>query len=197
MTDSPILILACSGSKLDHEAPAIHIYQGTLFKRGKAYAEKHQLPVLILSAKYGFIQPSLVLPPYNQRFTDTYRGAWPDGHGYYLGGQDYFGAAPDRFQPLIPSDKIGKMVFYMDQLDVLGRDELFRRVKAGQRGIQEALAAYLTQWRTPEELVDMLNAEFGAVPSFPDTVKQALRPSGLAKSTGKTLEKNGTHFALL
>lgn len=197
MEDKPILILACSGSKVGHEARAIDIYAGTLFRRGRAYAERHNLPVLILSAKFGFVQPTQVLPDYNQRFTSPYTGPFPPGHGFYLGGQDYFGNAPERFQPLIPSDRIGKMVFYMEQLEVLGRLELFRRFHVRQRGVQEALASHLQAWRTPEELVELLNHEFGALPSFPDTVKQALRPSGLAKATGKTLERNGSHYALL
>lgn len=196
MEDKPILILACSGSKLDVPAMAIDIYQGTLFKRGRAYAEKHGLPVLILSAKLGFIQPTLWVEPYNQRFTDTYRGAWPDGSGYYLGGQDYFGAAPDRFKPLVPSDRIGKMVFYMDQLDALGRDELFRRVHAGQRGLNEALVHYLTHGQvTADELLAAMRNEFGNLPGLDKNVKAALRPS-FAKTAGLNLYSNGGVFWL-
>lgn len=187
------LVLACSGSKLDHAARAVDIYQGTLFKRGRAYAEAQGWRIVILSALHGFLDADTVIEPYNKRFTEQFRGPWrEDLFGYYLGGQDYFGRAPDRLQPLIPSDRIGKMVFYMEQLSVIGRDELFRR-HTKQRGLTEAIVDNLCKWSlTRDELLAGLNYEFGALPSFPDLVRTGLKAA--AKTAGKTLHQNGDRF---
>lgn len=66
------------------------------------YAFENDLDVHILSAKYGFITPETVIERYDERRTTPYDGAWPEGRGYYLGGQVYFGKAPERFKTLIP-----------------------------------------------------------------------------------------------
>lgn len=195
--DTPILILACSGRKLDHPAPAIDLYQGTLFKRGRAYAERHNMPVIILSAKLGWVQPTQVIEPYNQRFEgqNTYKGNFPEQPGFYLGGVDYFGRAPKHLQPLVPKAQIGTMVFYMDMLEAVGRDYLFAHTPT--RGLQEAIVDNLKKWQLTEaELLANIVSEFGPVASLPKTVKDALRPSGAAKASGLTLHTVGDRFYL-
>lgn len=79
---------------------ACDIYAGQVFKLGLKFAEKFGLKVLILSGKYGLIEPETVIENYDQVLT-TYTGEWPTQKGYWLGGKRYFKNAPDNLQPLI------------------------------------------------------------------------------------------------
>lgn len=49
--------------------PAYHAYRGTPFKLNRAYAERFAHRWVLLSAKYGFIQPNFPIPePYDVSF---------------------------------------------------------------------------------------------------------------------------------
>lgn len=60
-----VILIACSGSKLDHPAPAKELYTGELFKKSKAYAEQTGRPYFILSACHGLVKPNQEIAPYN------------------------------------------------------------------------------------------------------------------------------------
>lgn len=64
----PLAVVACGASKLAHPAPARDLYTGGYFRAALAAAE-HQAAgrVLILSARYGLIDPAEVIAPYDQR----------------------------------------------------------------------------------------------------------------------------------
>ena len=76
MTDGiPVVALvACSSRKLPRPAPARDLYQGQLFKAARAYVEARGWPWHILSARYGLVDPDLVLEPYDQPIGDV--AAW-------------------------------------------------------------------------------------------------------------------------
>lgn len=108
--DKKILILACSGKKhpIERGTPR-QLYAGNLITWGFRYADKFGLHPIILSAKYGLINHDQVIDNYDQMFKKQYQGPWPDGTGFFLGGDLYFGAAPSRFQRLVPKSAIGIM----------------------------------------------------------------------------------------
>jgi hypothetical protein len=62
----PIVLVACSGQKLDHAAPAKDLYVSDLFKKARAYAEKFGCAWYILSAKHGVVSPDTVIEPYDE-----------------------------------------------------------------------------------------------------------------------------------
>ncbi|MGT2457807.1 DUF6884 domain-containing protein [Cupriavidus basilensis] len=64
-----LILIACSGRKLDHPAPARELYQGELFKSSVAYAERAGLPWAVLSAKLGLVRPDDTVLPYEQRLS--------------------------------------------------------------------------------------------------------------------------------
>lgn len=63
------VIIGCGKAKLDHAARADELYTGALFKKHLAYAKKFHpdLPIYILSAKYGFIAAGSIIEPYNTK----------------------------------------------------------------------------------------------------------------------------------
>lgn len=58
-------LVACSKTKADQPAPARDLYQGTLFRRASAYAERMSDQWYILSAKHGLVLPTTILDPYD------------------------------------------------------------------------------------------------------------------------------------
>lgn len=70
-----IIILACSKTKAWSKEPALRgkplpaddAYKGKVFLYGKAYAQKNDIPYLILSAKYGLIKPDTMIEDYEQK----------------------------------------------------------------------------------------------------------------------------------
>lgn len=111
-----ILILACSARKMSCDARAMDMYQGAIFRKGIEIAKRQNLHPFILSAKYGLINWDKWIEPYDQKMKGGYRGPWPEGSGYYLGGQLYFKHVPDRFKPLVPSGTIGYMLQNLNRL---------------------------------------------------------------------------------
>ncbi|SCU73647.1 conserved hypothetical protein [Cupriavidus necator] len=65
-----LLLLACSGTKLDRQARAIDLYQGVMYEFYREHLRREARPnVLILSARHGFLDPHAVIDPYDQRMT--------------------------------------------------------------------------------------------------------------------------------
>ncbi len=65
-----VCLIACSKTKLDHEAEAQHLYASPLFQKSRAYAEKYFDAWGILSAKHGLLLPGDVIKPYDVTFKD-------------------------------------------------------------------------------------------------------------------------------
>lgn len=76
-----IVLVACCGQKLSHPAPAKEMYQSVLFKKSREFAERNGDSWLILSAKYGVVDPNAVIEPYDEtlnRMPKTSRRAWAE-----------------------------------------------------------------------------------------------------------------------
>ena len=72
MTTKPLILMACSGNKLDRPAQAQEIYQGVMWQSLRANAPAGQMPhLVILSAKYGFLSGSTVIEPYNNLLSES------------------------------------------------------------------------------------------------------------------------------
>lgn len=66
-----LVVVACSGKKLDHAAPARELYTGDLFRASVTWARSHGLRWTILSALHGIVGPGQVLDPYDYRLDDV------------------------------------------------------------------------------------------------------------------------------
>lgn len=98
MTETRIVLIGCS--KLKHaqqldpkrrgrETPVTpqELYAGSLFKKTVAYAERHSLPWLVLSAEYGVWGSTDQRKPYDKSFDDldpAERAIWPVSVAYTL-----------------------------------------------------------------------------------------------------------------
>lgn len=60
-----MILVSCGNRKLDHPAPAKDLYVGSYFKSARRAAESTGQPWLIVSAKYGIIDPETVIAPYD------------------------------------------------------------------------------------------------------------------------------------
>ncbi len=58
------LLLALAGAQLRYPAPARKLCTSTWFRLARAYAESQDCPWLLLSAKYGLVNPTEVISPY-------------------------------------------------------------------------------------------------------------------------------------
>jgi hypothetical protein len=58
-------LVACCRSKLRVPAPARDLYTSPLFRAARTYAERKYECWFILSAKYGLVDPSTVVEPYD------------------------------------------------------------------------------------------------------------------------------------
>lgn len=103
----PLLLLACSGMKLERPAPAMELYRGVMYQTYRTHVRAGAAPrVVILSALHGFVSADTVLEPYDQRMTPARAdqllaelgtrymlngGAWPAelGQVFLAGGQEY------------------------------------------------------------------------------------------------------------
>lgn len=66
----PLLLLACSGTKLDRPAKALELYKGVMYSTFARHKSAEAPPsVVILSAEHGFLSPDIVIAPYNRRMT--------------------------------------------------------------------------------------------------------------------------------
>ncbi len=61
-----IALVSCTKSKLSHACPARDLYTASaLFRKARAYCERHYDAWYILSAKYGLVHPDTVIAPYD------------------------------------------------------------------------------------------------------------------------------------
>ena len=60
-----VVLVSCSGVKLDSPAPARDLYQSQLFRKSRAWAERFGSSWFILSALHGLIAPEVVIAPYD------------------------------------------------------------------------------------------------------------------------------------
>lgn len=140
-----LVLMACSGTKLNVPAPAFDFYQGVMYETFRVHVRPHARPnVIILSALHGFISPEKVLSPYENKMTgeraeemiaDLPRFMtdvlWPRNvkHVFLAGGFQYrrvMRAAVTRIDPSISIDECsGGIGFQRSQLgrylDGLGR----------------------------------------------------------------------------
>lgn len=75
-----VAIVACTKQKRSTAAPAIELYdRSPLFRLSVAAARRHNLPVLVLSSKYGLVKPDTMLQPYEadlRRMSAGERSIW-------------------------------------------------------------------------------------------------------------------------
>ncbi|MDK3022853.1 hypothetical protein QO239_09645 [Cupriavidus taiwanensis] len=120
--EPPLLLLACSGSKLDRSARAIDLYRGVMYQSYRTHLRSDAAPrVLILSARHGFLHPDTEIAPYDQRMTQQRAdqmmadlssylrpAAWPMRVGSVMlaGGAEYRrvmrAALARRYGPALP-----------------------------------------------------------------------------------------------
>lgn len=75
-------LISCVQKKGPVAAPAHDLYQSPLFKKSYAYAARHFDKVYILLAKYGLVEPTRVIAPYEQslnKMTIAERLLWAIG----------------------------------------------------------------------------------------------------------------------
>lgn len=67
--DSPVVVVPCSGTKLDRPAPARELYTGSYHRAAMRAGETLTAPgrIVILSGLHGLVGPWQVLAPYGQR----------------------------------------------------------------------------------------------------------------------------------
>lgn len=107
-------LVACCGPKLEYPAPAGQLYVSDLFRKSVAYLRSLGINEwAILSAKYGLVFPSTVIPPYDlelskmpvarrrewaRRTQEQIEDTWPEGtHFVVLAGRHYVKAIPPGY----------------------------------------------------------------------------------------------------
>ena len=72
-TKPPLVLIPCSGAKLDHPAPAGQLYTGSLHVLARRAADRivtdHGGRVMVLSAKHGLIGLEQIVAPYDTTFS--------------------------------------------------------------------------------------------------------------------------------
>ncbi|MFE1130822.1 DUF6884 domain-containing protein [Streptomyces albidoflavus] len=69
----PVVVIPCSGPKVDHPAPAGQLYTGSLHTHARRTADAltaHHGTVLVLSALHGFLSLDQVIEPYDHKWKD-------------------------------------------------------------------------------------------------------------------------------
>ncbi len=67
-----LVMMACSGSKLSREAPAIDLYQGVMFQTLRTHrCPEDDLDVVIVSAEHGLLADNDVVEPYDRQMDDA------------------------------------------------------------------------------------------------------------------------------
>ncbi|MFF7176869.1 DUF6884 domain-containing protein [Streptomyces pseudovenezuelae] len=69
----PVVVIPCSGAKLDHAAEAGHLYTGALHRQARKAADAltaHGGTTLVLSALHGFLTLDQVIEPYDHQWSD-------------------------------------------------------------------------------------------------------------------------------
>jgi hypothetical protein len=69
-SDSTMIMMPCSGKKLEHVAPAGKLYTGVMWQSLRVHLRNGCHPVMpILSAEYGFLHKDTIVAPYEQKMT--------------------------------------------------------------------------------------------------------------------------------
>lgn len=130
------VVIACGSKKVDlrdgEEVAAMDLYIGGYFKYCLRFARTFELPIYILSAKYGLIPLDKMLPTYNRRLSECpkkYRTAWYQMVGrdlskyqrvVCLAGESYSGfeefCAAKIYKPLKGVGGIGKQMQFIKNL---------------------------------------------------------------------------------
>lgn len=71
-----IIVVGCGQSKLTRAAKAEELYCGPLFSARRRYAVAAGVPWFVASSKYGLVDPSKVIEPYEQRLKAGEAGVW-------------------------------------------------------------------------------------------------------------------------
>lgn len=76
-----LALISCSKTKLEHvfKAQAVDMYRGYLFKKSVMYVNTLNMPYMILSAKYGVVEPWDRIENYDHSLVDAsknYRHQW-------------------------------------------------------------------------------------------------------------------------
>lgn len=79
-----VALVGCSGPKLAEPAPARDLYVSDLFRKARAYAERHADAWAVLSAKHGVVLSDQVIAPYDLSVRDL--SCRIRGHVYSHGG---------------------------------------------------------------------------------------------------------------
>lgn len=77
-----IALVGCVRHKLDVAAPGADLYLSPLFRGRRARVERDGLRWFVLSARYGLVEPTQVIEPYDENVGDkdrVARAAWADG----------------------------------------------------------------------------------------------------------------------
>ena len=72
-------IVACCATKRTSPCEAKDLYLSPLFRMSRQWIERQGVPWFILSAKYGLLEPSRIVEPYDltlSQLTSTQRNAW-------------------------------------------------------------------------------------------------------------------------
>lgn len=72
-------LVSCAAKKLDHAAAAQDLYVSNLFRKSSSYARDAYERWFILSAKWGLVEPTMRLSPYDETLntkTRTERDDW-------------------------------------------------------------------------------------------------------------------------
>ncbi|MEX2551955.1 MAG: DUF6884 domain-containing protein [Actinomycetota bacterium] len=78
---SPVVLVACAGTKVPRPAPAKDLYVSALFLKSRSYAERVGYRWYILSAKHGLLGPEELVAPYDVTLKDLPRAerrAWAE-----------------------------------------------------------------------------------------------------------------------
>ncbi len=116
-----VALIGCSARKLHVPEVARKLYQGALFQKSVAWAESHDMPWGVLSAKYDLVLPDTVIEPYDLTLRDLPRdireawgkttgeaieGAWPDATFVFLAGE-YYKLAVAKFEERVEFPLLG------------------------------------------------------------------------------------------
>ncbi|CAN7784467.1 hypothetical protein LJR175_008404 [Variovorax sp. LjRoot175] len=70
--ERPLILMPCSGTKLDYPAPAQDFYQGVMWQSLRANVDPDRMPhIVVLSALYGFVEGAAVIEPYDRKLTEA------------------------------------------------------------------------------------------------------------------------------
>lgn len=76
ITPTRIALVGCAAKKFFGAQPAKDLYGSALFRAARAYAEKTCTRWYILSARYGMLEPTRVIAPYDMRLTRSGAAKW-------------------------------------------------------------------------------------------------------------------------